>query len=87
MSSEEHARNGVVSYARDQPPMGGHWGGGQARDGVDLALLVSLVGWVCSGRAQYEAKKAAAVLSVYSFDTPFSGPLKSWLVVARGESA
>ena len=49
--------------------------------------LVSLVGWVCSGRAQYEAKKAAAALSVYSFDTPSSGPLKSWLVVARGASA
>ena len=77
MSSEEHARNGVVSYARDQPPMGGHRGGGQARDGVDLALLVSLVGWVCSSSAKKEAKKAAAVLSVYSFDAPCSSRPKS----------
>ena len=83
----EHARNGVVSYARDQPPVGGHRGGGQARSGVDLVLLVSLVGWVCSSSAQKEAKKAAAVLSVSFLDTPFSGPLKSWLVVARGASA
>ena len=60
---------------------------GQARDGLDLALLVSLVGWVCSSSAQNEAKKACAVLSVYSFDTPFSASLKSWLVVARGASA
>ena len=26
-------------------------------------------------------------MSVYSFDTPCSAPLKSWLVVARGASA
>ena len=87
MPSEEHARNGVVSYARDQPPMGGHRGGGQALPRWDPALLVSLVGWVCSSSAQREAKKAAAVLSVYSFDAPCSAPLKSWLVVARGASA
>ena len=77
----------AMSCAAISAPVGGHRGGGQARDGVDLVLLVSLVGWVCSGRAQYEAKKAAAALSVYSFDTPSSGPLKSWLVVARGASA
>ena len=75
------------SYARDPPPVGGHRGGGQARDGVDLVLLVSLVGWVCSSSAQKEAKKAAATLSVSSLDTPSSGPSKSWLVVARGASA
>ena len=50
-------------------------------------LLVSLVGWVCSSRAQKEAKKAAATLSVYSFGAPCSASLKSWLVVARSASA
>ena len=50
-------------------------------------LLVSLVGRVCSSRAQKEAKKAAATLSVYSCDAPSSTPLKSWLVVARSASA
>ena len=73
--------------SRDQPPVGGHRGGGQARDGVDPVPLVSLVGWVCSSSAQKEAKKAAAVLSVGSLDAPFSAALKSWLVVARGASA
>ena len=83
----EQARESSDEWSRDQPPVGGHRGRGQARDGVNLVRLVSLVGWVCSGRAQYEAKKAAATLTVYSFDTPCSALLKSWLVVARGASA
>ena len=83
----EQARKGVVSDAREQPPVGGHRGGGQARDGVDLVRLASLVGWVCSSSAQKEAKKAAATLSVSFLDAPCSAPLKSWLVVARGASA
>ena len=49
--------------ANTQPPVGGHRGGGQARSGVDLVILVSLVGWVCSSSAQNEAKQSAAVLS------------------------
>ena len=76
-----------MSGGRDQPPMGGHRGGGQARDGVDLVLLVSLVGWVCSSSAQKEAKNSAAVLSVSFLDAPFSSRPESWLVVARGASA
>ena len=67
--------------------MGGHRGDGQARDGVDLVLLLSLVGWVCSSSAQKEGKKAAATLTVSSLDTPSSAPMKSWLVVARSASA
>ena len=58
-----------MSGGRDQPPVGGHRGDGQARDGVDLVRLVSLVGWVCSSSAQKEAKKAAATLTVSSLDT------------------
>jgi len=85
--SEEQARRSGDEGRREQPPVGGHRGGGQARSGVDLVLLVSLVGWVCSGRAQNEAKKAAAALSFSSLGAPSSGPLKSWLVVARGASA
>ena len=85
--SKDQAPKSGLSSGRDPPPVGGHRSGGQALPGWDPARLVSLVGWVCSGRAQYEAKKAAAALSVYSFDTPSSGPLKSWLVVARGASA
>ena len=85
--SEEHARNGVVSYARDQPPVIGHRGGGQARSGVDLVLLVSLVGWVCSSSAQKEGKNSATVWSVYILEAPFSARPESWLVVARGASA
>jgi len=54
---------------------------------VDLVRLVSLVGWVCSSRAQKEAKNSTATLSVYSFDAPSSTALKSWLVVARSASA
>ena len=73
---------------RDQPPVGGHRGGGQARDGVNLVRLVSLVGWVCSSIAQKEAKNACAVLRSVSFlGAPSSGPSKSWLVVARSASA
>jgi len=85
--SENQARKGVVSNAREQPPVGGHRGGGQARSGVDLVLLVSLVGWVCSSSAQKEAKNSAATLSVSFLDAPCSAPLKSWLVVARSASA
>jgi len=76
-----------VSGGRDQPPMGGHRGDGQARDAVDPVRLVSLVGWVCSSIAQKEAQKAAATLSVSFLDAPSSGPSKSWLVVARSASA
>ena len=71
------------SYARDPPPVGGHRGGGQARDGVDLVLLVLLVGWVCSSIAQKEAKKAAAVFSLYLLDASCSARPNSWLVVSR----
>ena len=67
--------------------MGGHRGRGQARDGVNLVRLVSLVGWVCSSSAQKEGKKAAATLTVDSLDTPCSARLASWLVVARSASA
>ena len=49
--------------------------------------LVSLVGWVCSSRAQKEGKKATTVLTVSFLDAPCSASLKSWLVVARSASA
>ena len=49
--------------------------------------LLSLVGWVCSSRAQKEGKKAAATLTVSSLGAPSSTALKSWLVVARSASA
>ena len=42
---------------------------------------------MCSSRAQKEAKKAAATLTVSSLGAPCSGPSKSWLVVARSASA
>ena len=61
---------------------GGHRGGGQALPGVNLVLLVSLVGWVCSSRAQKEAKKATTLLTVSFLGAPCSASLKSWLVVA-----
>ena len=83
----EQARESSDEWSRDQPPVGGHRGRGQARDGVNLVLLVSLVGWVCSSIAQKEAKNSTTVWSVYSFDAPSSTALKSWLVVARGASA
>ena len=83
----EQARESSDEWSRDQPPVGGHRGRGQARDGVDPVPLISLVGWVCSSGAQKEGKKAAATLTVYSFDAPSSTALKSWLVVARGASA
>ena len=83
----EQARESSDEWRFDQPPVGGHRGGGQARDGVNLVRLVSLMGWVCSSRAQKEAKKAAATLTVDSLDTPSSAPMKSWLVVARSASA
>ena len=54
---------------------------------MNLVLLVSLVGWVCSSIAQKEAKNSATVWSVYFLDTPFSARPESWLVVARGASA
>ena len=76
----------AAAAKRDQPPVGGHRGDGQARDGVNLVRLVSLVGRVCSSSAQKEAKKAAATLTVDSLDTPSSAPMKSWLVVARSAS-
>ena len=85
--SVEQAPKSGDARSREQPPVGGHRGGGQARDGVDLVLLVSLVGWVCSSSAQKEAKNSTATLSVSSLDAPSSGPSKSWLVVARGASA
>ena len=83
----EQARESSDEWSRDQPPVGGHRGRGQARDGVNLMLLVSLVGWVCSSGAQKEGKNSTTVWSVYSFDAPSSTALKSWLVVARGASA
>ena len=76
-----------MSGGRDQPPMGGHRGRGQALPGLDPVRLVSLVGWVCSSSAQKEAKNSTATLTVDSLDTPSSAALKSWLVVARGASA
>ena len=83
----EQARESSDEWRFDQPPVGGHRGCGQARDGVNLVRLVSLVGWVCSSIAQNEGKKACAVLSLSFLGAPSSGPLKSWLVVARGASA
>ena len=83
----EQARESSDEWSRDQPPVGGHRGRGQARDGVNLVRLVSLVGWVCSSSAQREAKNSAATLTVDSLDTPSSAPMKSWLVVARSASA
>ena len=85
--SEDQAPESDASGGRDQPPVGGHRGDGQARDGVNLVRLVSLVGRVCSSSAQKEGKKAAATLTVGSLDTPCSASLKSWLVVARSASA
>ena len=76
-----------VSGGREQPPVGGHRGGGQALAGLNPVRLVSLVGWVCSSSAQKEAKNSTAVLSVSFLDAPSSGPSKSWLVVARSASA
>ena len=78
----EQARESSDEWSRDQPPVGGHRGRGQARDGVNLVRLVSLVGWVCSSRAQKEGKNSATVWSVYFLEAPFSAALKSWLVVA-----
>ena len=78
----EQARESSDEWSRDQPPVGGHRGRGQARDGVNLVLLVSLVGWVCSSIAQKEAKNSAATLTVDSLGAPSSTALKSWLVVA-----
>ena len=85
--SESQAPKSSVSGGRDQPPMGGHRGDGQALPGLDPVRLVSLVGWVCSSSAQKEGKKAAATLSVSFIDTPFSARPESWLVVARSASA
>ena len=85
--SVEQARESSDEWSRDQPPVGGHRGRGQALPGLDPVRLVSLVGWVCSSRAQKEAKNSTATLSVSSLDAPSSGPSKSWLVVARSASA
>ena len=54
---------------------------------MNLVRLVSLVGWVCSSRAQKEAKNSTTVLTVSFLGAPFSPSLKSWLVVARSASA
>ena len=83
----EQARESSDEWRFDQPPVGGHRGDGQARDGVDPVPLLSLVGWVCSSGAQKEGKNAAATLTVDSLDTPFSARPESWLVVARSASA
>ena len=83
----EQARESSDEWSRDQPPVGGHRGCGQARDGVDPVPLISLVGWVCSSSAQKEAKNSTTVLSVSFLGAPFSPSLKSWLVVARSASA
>ena len=83
----EQARESSDEWSRDQPPVGGHRGRGQARDGVNLVRLVSLVGWVCSSGAQKEGKNSATVWSVYILEAPFSTALKSWLVVANSASA
>ena len=83
----EQARESSDEWSRDQPPVGGHRGCGQALPGLDLVLLVSLVGWVCSSGAQKEAKNSTTVWSVSSLDTPFSARPESWLVVARSASA
>ena len=53
----EQARESSDEWRFDQPPVGGHRGRGQARDGVNPVRLVSLVGRVCSSSAQKEAKK------------------------------
>ena len=76
-----------MSGGRDQPPVGGHRGDGQALPGLDPVRLVSLVGWVCSSGAQKEGKNSATVWSVYILEAPFSARPESWLVVARGASA
>ena len=78
----EQARESSDEWSRDQPPVGGHRGRGQARDGVNLVRLVSLVGWVCSSGAQKEGKNSATVWSVYILEAPFSARPESWLVVA-----
>ena len=83
----EQARESSDEWSRDQPPMGGQRGRGQALPGFDPVLLVSLEGGVCSRSAQKEGGKAAATLTVDSFGAPSSTALKSWLVVARGASA
>ena len=83
----EQARESSDEWRFDQPPVGGHRGRGQARDGVNLVRLVSLVGWVCSSGAQKEGKNSATVWSVYILEAPFSARPESWLVVARGASA
>ena len=83
----EQARESSDEWRFDQPPVGGHRGDGQARDGVDPVPLLSLVGWVCSSRAQKEGKNSTTVLTVSFLDTPSSAPMKSWLVVARSASA
>ena len=83
----EQARESSDEWRFDQPPVGGHRGRGQARDGVDPVPLISLVGWVCSSGAQKEGKNSTTVWSVYILEAPFSARPESWLVVARGASA
>ena len=76
------------SYARDPPPVGGHRGGGQARDGVDLVLLVLLVGWVCSSSAQKEAKKSGGCFQSLPSRRLVLGPAEKLAGgLARGASA
>ena len=82
----EQARESSDEWRFDQPPVGGHRGDGQARDGVDPVPLLSLVGWVCSSRAQKEGKNSAATLSVSFLDAPSSGPPRKagwWSRAAR----
>ena len=71
----EQARESSDEWRFDQPPVGGHRGDGQARDGVDPVPLLSLVGWVCSSRAQKEGKNSTATLSVSFIDAPCSTSL------------
>ena len=53
----------------------------------DMGRAWGRAGPVRSSSANYTAKIPDGPESVYSFDTPCSAPLKSWLVVARGASA
>ena len=85
--SESQAPKSSVGGGRDQPPVGGHRGRGQALPGLDPVRLVSLVGWVCSSGAQKEGKNSTTVWSVYILEAPFSARPESWLVVARSALA
>ena len=62
-------------------------GVGPSLSELDPGRASGRAGPVRSSSANYTAKIPDGPESVYSFDTPSSGPLKSWLVVARGASA